>query len=98
MRYFGEDNDKHDFCLEVKSPRIHSLNWGSENNKKLAPPFPERFSRINPQAIKEKVQDCENFVSDAVLQMVCFCVLKNINKFKLLIRRKYLFSNYIFIF
>jgi hypothetical protein len=54
----------------VKSPRIHSLNWGSENNKKLVPPYPNRFSRVNLKTMKEKVQDCENIVSNYVLQMV----------------------------
>lgn len=75
LHYFGDDNDQHTFWLEVKSPRIHSLNWGSENNKKLIPPYPERFSRYKPKVIREKVQDCEHVVSDAVLQMVYFYVL-----------------------
>lgn len=71
MHYFGDDNDKFDFWLEVKSPRIHSLNWGTENKKSLLPPFPDQFCRLNPQAIKEKVQDCcENIVSDSVLKLV----------------------------
>ncbi|XP_029342125.1 scm-like with four MBT domains protein 1 isoform X2 [Acyrthosiphon pisum] len=69
LHYFGDDNDQHTFWLEVKSPRIHSLNWGSENNKKLMPPYPERFSRYKPEVIKEKVNDCEHVVSNAVLQM-----------------------------
>ncbi|XP_025406134.1 uncharacterized protein LOC112680298 isoform X2 [Sipha flava] len=69
LHYFGDENDKHDFWLEVKSPRIHSLNWGSENNKKLVPPYPNRFSRVNLKTMKEKVQDCENIVSNYVLQM-----------------------------
>jgi len=56
--------------LEVKSSRIHSLNWGSENNKKLIPPYPDRFLRVNPETIKEKVQICEHVISNAVLQMV----------------------------
>lgn len=70
MHYFGDENDKQDFWVEVKSPRIHPLNWGSENNKKLVPPYPDRFSRANPKIIKEKVQDCENIISNSVLQMV----------------------------
>jgi len=70
LHYFGDDNDQHNFTLEVNSPRIHSLNWGSENDKKLVPPYPERFSRFsNPKVIKEKVEDCEHVVSNGVLQM-----------------------------
>lgn len=70
LHYFGDDNDKHDFWLEVKSPRIHSLNWGSENKKKLIPPHNDRISRLNPEVVKEKVQNCEYVVSSSVLQMV----------------------------
>lgn len=76
MHYFGDENDKHDFWLEVKSPRIHSLNWGSEHKKKLVPPHPDKFTRINPRVVKEKVQNCEHIVSTSVLQMVYL-----INKF-----------------
>jgi len=71
LHYFGDDNDRHNFWLDVQSPRIHSLNWGSENNKELIPPYPDRFSRYKPKVIKEKVQDCEYVVSSAVLEMVC---------------------------
>lgn len=56
----------------MKSPRIHHFNWGSENNKKLVPPYPNRYSHLNPEAIKEKIMDCEHCVSKTVLQMVCF--------------------------
>ncbi|KAL4104178.1 hypothetical protein QTP88_019487 [Uroleucon formosanum] len=69
LHYFGDGNDQHTFWLEVNSSRIHSLNWGSENNKKLIPPYPERFSRYKPEVIKKKVQDSEHIVSNAVLQM-----------------------------
>ncbi|XP_022180429.1 scm-like with four MBT domains protein 1 [Myzus persicae] len=69
LRYFGDNNDQHSFSLKVTSPRIHSLNWGSENNKKLIPPYPDRFSLYKPEVVKEKVQDCELVVSSAVLQM-----------------------------
>lgn len=70
LHYFGDDNDKHNFTLGVNSPRIHYFNWGSDNDKKLVPPYPERFSRFsNLKLIKEKVEDCEQIVSDAVLQM-----------------------------
>ncbi|KAL5237491.1 hypothetical protein ACI65C_004901 [Semiaphis heraclei] len=69
LHYFGDDSDQHTFWLEVKSPRIHSLNWGIENNKKLIPPYPERCSRYKPKVIREKVQDCEHVVPDALLQM-----------------------------
>lgn len=62
--------------MKVKSSRIHSLNWGSENNKKLIPPYPDRFLQINPENIKEKVQICDNVISNAVLQMVgCWVVM-----------------------
>lgn len=77
MHYFGDDNDQHKFTLEIKSPRVHYLNWGSENDKKLVPPYPKRFSRFsNLKVIKEKMEDCEHIVSDAVLQMVYFYFLK----------------------
>jgi len=80
LHYFGDDNDKHNFTLEVNSPRIHYFNWGSENEKKLVLPYPERFSRFsNLKVIKEKVEDCEHIVSDAVLQMVYFYSLKLYN-------------------
>lgn len=75
LHYFGDGNDQHTFWLEVNSSRIHSLNWGSENNKKLIPPYPERFSRYKPEVIKKKVQDSEHIVSNAVLQMVYFYIL-----------------------
>lgn len=74
LHYFGDENDNYDFWLEVKSPRIHPLNWGSENNENLRPPYPDRFLRVNPKVIKEKVQDCEHVVSNAVLQMVCILI------------------------
>lgn len=72
MHYFGDENDKHDFWLEVGSPRIHPLNWGNENNKKLIPPSTTRFKSVNLKAIKEKVLDCEHIVSNVVLKMVNF--------------------------
>lgn len=56
------------------SSRIHPINWGNTYNKKLVPPHPDRFSRINIKAIREKVDNCEHVVSNAVLQMVYFCI------------------------
>ena len=75
MHYFGDDNDKHNFWLEVRSSHIHSLNWGSENNKKLIPPHPNMPTCLNLENIKKKVQDSKHIVSNAVLQMVYFCIL-----------------------
>ncbi|XP_022172526.1 scm-like with four MBT domains protein 1 isoform X2 [Myzus persicae] len=74
LHYFGDDNDEHDFWIKVNSSRIHSLNLGSENNKKLIPPHPQRGSLLTPEGFKEKVQDCGHAVSNIVLQMV----LKNV--------------------
>jgi len=71
LHYFGDDSDKHDFWLEVNSTRIHPLNWGSENNKKLIPP--ERFLRS--EDIKGKVHDFVHSVSNTVLQLVYFCIV-----------------------
>ncbi|VVC28864.1 SLED domain,Mbt repeat [Cinara cedri] len=45
LHYIGDKNNKHDFWLELKSSRIHPLNWGSKNYKKLVPPCPDRFLR-----------------------------------------------------
>lgn len=75
MHYFGDDNDQHTFWLKLKAPRIHSLNWGRENNKKLIPPYPDRFSRYKPNVMEVKVQDSEHIVPNAVLQMVYFYIL-----------------------
>jgi len=75
LHYFDEDNDEHDFWFKVNSSRLHSLNWGSENNKKLIPPHPEKLSHLIPGDIKEKVQNCAHAVSNTVLQMVDFCIL-----------------------
>lgn len=72
MHYLGDENDNHDFWLEVRSSRIHPINWGSKNNKKQSPPHPDRFSRVNLKLIQEKVKNCEHIVSNAVLQMVYF--------------------------
>ncbi|XP_060871947.1 scm-like with four MBT domains protein 1 isoform X2 [Metopolophium dirhodum] len=69
LHYFDDDNDKHNFWLKLNSSRLHSLNWGSENNKQLIPPHPERRSRLIPEDIKERVQNCEHAVSNTVLQM-----------------------------
>lgn len=82
MHYVGDENNEHNFWLEVKSSRIHPLNWGSENNKKLVPPYPDRFSRVNPEVVKEKVQYCENVVPESVLQMVLILLFKYIIKLK----------------
>jgi len=75
LHYFGDNNDKHDFWLEVNSSRIHYINWGSENNKKLIPPYPKKFPHLNPEVIKEKIQDCEHAVSNSVLQLVCLYLI-----------------------
>lgn len=69
LHYLGDENDKHDFWLEVKSPRIHPLNWGSENNKKLIPPYSDGFLQVDPNIIKKKIQD-EHILSNAILNMV----------------------------
>lgn len=82
MHYVGDENNTHNFWLEVKSSRIHPLNWGSENNKKLVPPYPDRFLRVNPEVVKEKVQYCENVVPDSVLRLVCIFIFKQSIKLK----------------
>ncbi|XP_029347573.1 scm-like with four MBT domains protein 2 [Acyrthosiphon pisum] len=69
LHYFGDEKNTLELTVNVKSPRIHSLNWGSKNNKKCILPYPERMSYIKPEIIKEKAQDCEQIVSNVVLQM-----------------------------
>jgi len=75
LHYFGDEKNTLWLAVNVKSPRIHSLNWGSKNNKKCLPPYPERLSYIKPEVIKEIAQDCEHIVSKTVLQMVYICIL-----------------------
>ncbi|VVC29794.1 SLED domain,Zinc finger, C2CH-type,Sterile alpha motif/pointed domain,Mbt repeat [Cinara cedri] len=69
LHYIGDKNDEHDFWIELNSSRIHPLNWGNENNKKLLPPCPDRFLQINLENVKKKIQYCENVVPNSVLQM-----------------------------
>lgn len=74
MHYiFDDNNDKHDFWLKLNSSRLHPLNWGNENSKKMI--HPESLSRLIPEDFKEKVQNCELALSNTVLQMVDFCIL-----------------------
>lgn len=102
MHYIGDDNDEHDFWLELNSSRIHCLNWGSENNKELTPPRFMKRPRLIPEAIKEKVQNCGNSVSNTVLQMVNVCILltvhiqNNFNNVK--IKITYIYNLHVFIF
>ncbi|XP_050436078.1 uncharacterized protein LOC126842903 [Adelges cooleyi] len=69
LRYYGDESDTNDFWILVKSPRLHYLNWGGENGKKLVPPHPDRFRRINHKLMMNKVQDSEYLVSKNVLQL-----------------------------
>jgi len=75
LNYFGDERNTLRLTINLKSSRIHSLNWGSKNNKKCIPPYPERLSYIKPEVIKEKAQDCEQIVSNVVLQMVYICII-----------------------
>lgn len=58
--------------MALKSPRLHPLNWGDENGKKLIPPHPKRFQHVNLNVMREKVFDSEHIVSEKVLQLVSF--------------------------
>jgi hypothetical protein len=68
LHYFGDVHGTHEFLLELNSSRIHPLNWGNENNKKLVPP--NKYLQKNLEEIEKKINNCKHGVSNHLLQMV----------------------------